>query len=203
MVERLRLPDISEKEANFREYLRIARRDGLYLSQGFVEQGALDDLRYDLKDLKYKLVKPYNPEKVIEKYFIPEGVPLTVKKKLDFMKDYFGRLVRQSSVIFSNWSPNQIAIQRYGESSMISDHKDIKEDYGVILVLTISGQAVFTASHERHGKAFFEEKVVPGDLVILRGSPLESKVSECVFHSITAALTDEPRISVGFRDRRR
>lgn len=203
-MEKLRLPNISEKEANFREYLRIARYDGIYLNPKFIEQGVLDDLRRDLAGLEYKPAEPHNPEKVVEKYFVPVEIPFPIEKKLDFIKGYFGRLIRQSSVVISDWYPNTISIQKYDQDSLISSHGDLPEDYGAVLILTVCGEAIFKARHEREGTPFFEEKVGPGDLVILRSTGLDPGRNEYagVYHEVGPALTEAPRISIGFRDRR-
>ncbi|MBI2051899.1 hypothetical protein HYT33_04015 [Candidatus Roizmanbacteria bacterium] len=145
-------------------------------------------------------------EKVEERYFIPRSIPSKTRNTMlrlsNSLRLAMARYAKTYPVL-QDWSPSDFSVQLYDRHSYITSHRDHKINKGLVVIFTIQGEAIFKARNERHGSPFLTQKIAEGDVVLLRGGDFVPNLQghPGIFHSISGALTEKPRISIGFRDK--
>jgi hypothetical protein len=88
------------------------------------------------------------------------------------------------AAVADGWTPDEVAIGRYGAGGGISPHRDNAFYTDWVLVLTVSGRARFRVLGDREAtKVLCDVVAGPGDLAILRG-PRPGGTEARPFHDV-------------------
>lgn len=137
----------------------------------------------------------------------PNAHPVTTRSELAVLNEWSGYPalsgVRASLVAAVNrsvagWLPDQIFVRRYrGGSEGMSPHRDGTRFRLLIATISVLGSARFFRHNEK-GEVTQEWPLVPGDLVLLRGTGLHGVEDSRPHHSV-GGPAGELRCSVAFR----
>ncbi len=195
---------IATYEASILDTMDLVAEFGVARAHRWLDARELDILQRELHQLYYERHQ-VDHKNVTEDILKPRTLTAGAEEALGWLRVKIGESVRSCGERYPsliNWRPTDTVIQKYTADSQISSHRDESKYMGVILILSISGEAMFRAGASRSA-ADFEWRVGPGDLLVLRSEGLidMNKDKSRLFHSISGALGDEDRISIGFRDR--
>ncbi len=196
-------PEFSDAELEL-HLVRVAEKGADYIGH-FLSKAAVLALQKLCESLDFKEVVEQH-EKVSERYFVPKNISPLVEIVVSPLGKYLKNRLESCAgtyPILHAWDPSDFSIQLYDRSSYITSHRDHNVYRGLIVICAFQGESVFEASNERHSAPFLKEKMSVGDAVFLRGAGMVSNIEghPGIFHSISGALTDVPRISLAFRDK--
>jgi len=125
----------------------------------------------------------------------------------DFRRDLSRRIRRGAARMAhaplpDDWHLNDLVVQRYAAGSAgISPHRDHKAYQGVVLLLTLCGDARLYVCRDRQGTGAIEVDIAPGRLLAL-AAPGFAGGDQRPFHFVDAVRS--ARVSLGLRwDRRK
>lgn len=194
------------REVNTERHLDRAAEVGASYIPVFLNEDALSKFQDLCHYLDYQKVDEHH-EQFEEHYYVAKEVPPRVKGEIRSLSEEVRKVMAAHGgrfPVLEQWNPNDFVTQLYYQSSFIGSHRDHKVNKGLIVVFNIQGEADFEISNERYGEPIATWRVRPGDAMILRATGLNPNLQghPGIFHSITGALTQEPRISIGLRDKR-
>lgn len=113
--------------------------------------------------------------------------------------DDLANRVRYFQVGASNWTPNEVYVQRYRVGDLgITPHRDWKRYQYLVAIVTAAGEAEFVLCKNRAGDVLRSWTTGPGSLILLRAPGFAGVNDDRVLHAVRGPLTGE-RISVTYR----
>lgn len=184
--------------------LEQALSEGASYLPGFLPKRTTSRLGNALNRINYSPFYNYHEKSGVTERFLkpsPGEISKTVHENILKLGSDLRRLVEKAGISeLTGWKPNEYSVQLYGPSSFITPHFDGSGYYGIVAVATLQGVGEFSLSHVRKGEPFQKFVTKPGDLVIVRPGHIENRPP--VYHAIGGSLSQNPRISVGFRQRK-
>ena len=166
----------------------------LFSIQGELEYAAFEDFEawHQGSNVKEKYQR-------LDERKITEGTQLM----LDMLGNHVTKFVHDFAdeyPFLNEWTVNDIKVQKYGENSYITSHRDESKFRGVIAVLTVQGEANFEIRRTRFGQRLDSWVVGPGSLVLLRAPELYPTSKRLrPFHLVGGKIGEDDRISITFR----
>ncbi|HVZ67682.1 MAG TPA: hypothetical protein VG917_05495 [Patescibacteria group bacterium] len=195
---------LQEQAVDLKPYLEQVSRTGITLVPNLIPPDSLQVLRSFCNKLTYESLNEKDGE-VHKRFLYAAGYTsqqqevLTIlgeniRQKLSKYKDDFPAL--------ETWEPNDFTVQKYDLNSHLSSHIDAPDYEGVVVVVSVQGEAFFEARNERHGEPFVAWRLKPGDGVILRAKGFDPDPDKQTgpFHLVYGAATKEDRISIGIAE---
>ena len=155
----------------------------------------LADLRQEIAGLSFRKAAPLvgSVRQDFEQCAFLHSIPRN--PRLEALRAATEEFVRRGG--FPRWTALEVAINRYEHGGGLSAHRDFARHPDVIVVWNVAGSCRFELLASRAGPVIQDYELVPGDLILLRGTmgDLPRPV-----HRVAYVADYEPRISVTIRD---
>jgi alkylated DNA repair dioxygenase AlkB len=184
---------------NLSTEIQKAADSGVAIAREFITDETLSGLQVACSSLEYTPLREHHSG-VSKKYFIPKEIFPPVKEKIEILEKELENVIKKEGEEFPElaaWSPSECSIQLYDQESYITPHRDSSSYRGIVIVASIQGETLFETKQNLEEPLPTRWELKEGDVVILRATGLNEQLG--IAHAISGALSDTPRISIGFR----